>query len=211
MLPDLRFVIGAGLATAVLGVAAIGVSASVRLAFQAQIGPIETSRTLAFADHSEWNQFYDADNARRFEGMLQNASLSSKGDVATPPADGTDKAAARVEASVPPPIAGDEAIRTGSITPAASGAPVSDGAAGTPPAQPQVGNRAPPKATPAARKAAPKQARKAKIRKPRPRTAARRTTPPQAQTGFPVIQPTQATRTTQRNGTKDPFGAGMGN
>jgi hypothetical protein len=57
MLPDLRFAIGAVLAAALLVVTALGVAATLRLAQQAKLGPIETSHGLAFADQSAWNQF----------------------------------------------------------------------------------------------------------------------------------------------------------
>jgi hypothetical protein len=69
MLPDFRFVIGAILATVLLGVAAFGLTAAVRLAHQAKVSPLETSRTLAFADPADWNQFHHPDGTRRFEGM----------------------------------------------------------------------------------------------------------------------------------------------
>src|SRR6202163_1583644 len=69
MLPDLRFVLGAILAIALLGVTGLGLVTSVRLAQEARISPIEDARSLAFAGHGQWNQFYDPDGARRFEGL----------------------------------------------------------------------------------------------------------------------------------------------
>jgi hypothetical protein len=69
MLPDFRFVLGAILAITLLAVAGLGLVTSVRLVQEARISPIEDARSLAFAGHAEWNQFYDADGARRFEGL----------------------------------------------------------------------------------------------------------------------------------------------
>jgi hypothetical protein len=69
MLPDFRFVLGAILAIALLAVAGLGLVTSVQLVHEARLVPLEDSRTLAFAGHAEWNQFYDPDGARRFEGL----------------------------------------------------------------------------------------------------------------------------------------------
>jgi hypothetical protein len=69
MLPDFRFVLGAVLAIALLAVAGLGLVTSVQLAHEARIVPLEDTRTLAFAGRAEWNQFYDPDGARRFEGL----------------------------------------------------------------------------------------------------------------------------------------------
>jgi hypothetical protein len=69
MLPDSRFVLGAILAIALLAVAGLGLVTSVQLVHQARMGPLEDSRSLAYAGHAEWNQFYDPDGARRFEGL----------------------------------------------------------------------------------------------------------------------------------------------
>jgi hypothetical protein len=69
MLPDFRFVLGATLAIALLAVAGLGLVTSVQLVREARLVPIEDARTLAFAGHTEWNQFYDPDGARRFEGL----------------------------------------------------------------------------------------------------------------------------------------------
>jgi hypothetical protein len=69
MLPDFRFVLGAILAISMLAVAGLGLVTSVRLMHEAQMNPREDQRSLAFAGHAEWNQFYDPDGARRFEGL----------------------------------------------------------------------------------------------------------------------------------------------
>jgi len=81
MLPDFRFVIGAVLATAFLGVTCIGLFATVRLAHQAKIGPLEASRALAFGDGADWNQFADPDSVRRFEELARKADAA---DAAAP-------------------------------------------------------------------------------------------------------------------------------
>jgi hypothetical protein len=69
MLPDFRFVLGAVLAIALLAVAGLGLVTSVQLVREAHMTPLENTRSLAFAGHAEWNQFYDPDGARRFEGL----------------------------------------------------------------------------------------------------------------------------------------------
>jgi hypothetical protein len=68
MLPDFRFVLGGFLAIAVLGVAGMGLVTSVQLVREAHMAPLEDTRSLAFSGHTEWNQFYDPDSARRFKG-----------------------------------------------------------------------------------------------------------------------------------------------
>jgi hypothetical protein len=73
MLPDFRFVLGAILAIALPAVAGLGLVTSVKLAQEARMNPIEDARSLAFAGHAQWNQFYDPDGARRFEGLGGNA------------------------------------------------------------------------------------------------------------------------------------------
>ena len=64
MLPDLRFVVGAGLALALLVVTAFGVAATLRFAHRAKVGPLEASRSLAYAG---WNQFQNPSATRRFD------------------------------------------------------------------------------------------------------------------------------------------------
>src|SRR5579872_3365672 len=65
MVPDFRFVLGAFLAVAVLLVTGVGLVASARLVHEAHRASVEESRSLAYAGHPEWNQFYDPDRARR--------------------------------------------------------------------------------------------------------------------------------------------------
>jgi hypothetical protein len=76
MLPYVRFVLGAVLALAVLGAASLGLFASLRLAQQAKVGPLESSRNTPFDDRADWNQFNDPEAARRFEELTRKAALS---------------------------------------------------------------------------------------------------------------------------------------
>src|SRR5260370_11298318 len=69
MLPDFGLVLGASVAIALLAVAGLGLVTSVQLAREARMVPLGDARSLAFAGHAEWNQFYDPDGARRFEGL----------------------------------------------------------------------------------------------------------------------------------------------
>jgi hypothetical protein len=48
MLPDLRFVLGAMIATVLLGVTLFGMAATMHISHQSKIGPLESSRMLAF-------------------------------------------------------------------------------------------------------------------------------------------------------------------
>jgi hypothetical protein len=85
-LPDLRFVIGAALATALLVVTAFGVAVTLRLSHQAKVGPLEASRSLAYADQTDWNQFQDPTAARRFEDMTRPIDGESVQPSLDPPA-----------------------------------------------------------------------------------------------------------------------------
>jgi hypothetical protein len=60
MLPDFRFVLGAVLATALLVVTGIGLFSAVKVAHQARVGPLEASRSLAFAPEHGRPRFRDA-------------------------------------------------------------------------------------------------------------------------------------------------------
>lgn len=76
MLPDFRFVIGATLAAAVLGIAAFGLATTVRLSHLAKIGPMEVARSLAFDERANWNQFSDPELTRRFEDLARQADAT---------------------------------------------------------------------------------------------------------------------------------------
>ena len=71
MLPNLRFTVGAMLATALLVVTAFGIAATLRLAREAKTGPLETSRSLAYTDQTDWNQFTDPTAVRRYEEAMR--------------------------------------------------------------------------------------------------------------------------------------------
>ncbi len=69
MLSDLRFIFGATLATALLAVTTFGFAVSLRLSQQARVGPLEASRSMAYAAPTDWNQFHDPAGARRFDQL----------------------------------------------------------------------------------------------------------------------------------------------
>jgi hypothetical protein len=70
-MPDLRFILGAVLATALLAVTALGIAATLRLAQHARHGPLQNSGSLAYSDASDWNQFIDPTAARRFDELMR--------------------------------------------------------------------------------------------------------------------------------------------
>jgi len=80
MLPDFRFVIGAILAIVVLGVAALGLTTAARLSHEAKVGPPEATRSVAFDERADWNQFSDPALARRFDVLARQP----EGGPATP-------------------------------------------------------------------------------------------------------------------------------
>jgi hypothetical protein len=101
MLPDFRFIIGAALAATLLAVSGLGLFTATQLAHQAKMGPLETSRSLAFADHPEFNQFYDAETARRFEDVARKAA--SSGTEVSPSSRPAPEATVPQEMTFPPP------------------------------------------------------------------------------------------------------------
>lgn len=100
MLANLRFVIGAALATALLAVTALGLFAAVRMTHHTKIGPLESSRSMAFDDRTDWNQFNDPESARRFEELTRKAAAAAA--AAARAADASNEAA--------PPAAAPEAV-----------------------------------------------------------------------------------------------------
>src|SRR3954471_15263549 len=98
MLPDFRFVLGAVLAMTVLGVTSFGLVAAARLTHQGKVAPLEPAPSTAFNDRPNWNQFNDAESARRCD------DLARKADAALTAA---ERAAAR-PASATQPIAPDD-------------------------------------------------------------------------------------------------------
>ena len=80
MLPDLRFVFGALITLALMGMVAVGLFVSARLTLQSKVGPLEASRTSVFTDSIEWNQFYDAGSVRRFVGLSPRGEARETAD-----------------------------------------------------------------------------------------------------------------------------------
>ena len=120
MLPNLRFTVGAMLATALLVVTAFGIAATLRLAREAKTGPLETSRSLAYTDQTDWNQFTDPTAVRRYEEAMRPVASEDAPPVTEP------------AASLPP-----TAVASPKLEPIApditSVAPVTDLAAAVPP------------------------------------------------------------------------------
>jgi hypothetical protein len=110
MLSGFRFVIGAILATAMLGVSSLGLYTTVKLKHQAKAGPIESSRNLVFDDRADWNQFYDPDSARRFEELVvvTNATQASA-PTSIEPRSGEPPAAQAVTKDAAPAVQSNEA------------------------------------------------------------------------------------------------------
>jgi hypothetical protein len=114
MLPDLRFVIGAILATVVLGMTALGLATSVRLTRQATVSPLESNRSLAFADRADWQHLPSSEAARQVpEAVPQTFQVAPQiDDIVKPVAtsERPDTSPSAAEDPVPPPVAnaGDE-------------------------------------------------------------------------------------------------------
>jgi hypothetical protein len=114
MLPDFRFILGAILALTMLAVGGLGLVTSVRLVREAHMAPLE-SRSLAYAGHAEWNQFYDPESARRFEGLSGKTEAPVSEARREPPA---ETSALAPPEPAPPAIAA-EATATPAIAPPA--------------------------------------------------------------------------------------------
>ena len=159
MLPNLRFVIGAILATAFLGAASVGLFATVRPPHQAKVGPLEASRTEAFGDRADWNQFADPDAARRFGSLTRMAEAieimpqpaPAEPTPAAPPAAapaGDDHQSERFLAAASAPAATEEKTAEPAV-------PVAPTPAATASAAPRSAERTPPVAVAAPAAAAP--------------------------------------------------------
>jgi hypothetical protein len=95
MLSDLRWVIGAVLAAAMLAIVCLSLVAAVYVTHQGKVGPLELSRNLPFDDRSDWNQFYDPESAGRFAGFAHRADASEEaGEAADGSAEGAPAVAA---------------------------------------------------------------------------------------------------------------------
>lgn len=117
MLPDLRFFVGAALLAGLVGMAGLGLFAAAR---QSKMGPLEASRSRAFADHAEWNQFYEADSVRRFVGLGRKAELAQPADAAPENRGETINSAPVAPAVLPPEISEGSERQAAAPEPAAS-------------------------------------------------------------------------------------------
>jgi hypothetical protein len=70
MIPDLRFVVGAVIATAMLGVTLFGLAVAIHIAHQSRISPLEASRLLAYTPESR-HRVFDIP-APRFDSPFAN-------------------------------------------------------------------------------------------------------------------------------------------
>ena len=70
MIPDLRFVIGAVMATALLGVTLFGLAAAMHISHQSKLSPLEASRLLAYTPESR-HRVFDIP-APRFDSPFAN-------------------------------------------------------------------------------------------------------------------------------------------
>jgi hypothetical protein len=112
MLPDLRFIIGATLATALLAMTGIGLFAAARLAHHAKVGPLESSRSLAFADPSERKPFHDPDVPHPLEALapkVKTAGAVANAAIVPPAAPPQPALAAQVEQPATPDQSGPAA------------------------------------------------------------------------------------------------------
>jgi hypothetical protein len=85
MLPDLRFVIGAVMATALLGVTLFGLAAAMHISHQSKVGPLEASRLLAYAPENRHRTFDMP--ARRFDNPFANIPAAANPVPLQQPAD----------------------------------------------------------------------------------------------------------------------------
>ena len=106
MLPDLRFVIGAVMATALLGVTLFGLAAAMHISHQSKVGPLEASRLLAYAPENR-HRIFDMP-ARRLDNPFANipaeanpVPLQQPAEPIEPPAPPMQTAAAAAPAAQP--------------------------------------------------------------------------------------------------------------
>jgi hypothetical protein len=107
MLPDLRFAIGAVLASALLIVAAFGLAATVRVAHRQAAMPDEPWRTTAFADPTDWGLLADRSQPTPAKATAKTEAPEVPADLAGTSADPDTTGA--INKSEPP----SEAVETG--------------------------------------------------------------------------------------------------
>jgi hypothetical protein len=76
MLPALRFMLGAALASLLLIITMFGLAATVRLAQQAKVSPLKPARALAYASPAGRSEFEYDDRARHFGAAADSVPLS---------------------------------------------------------------------------------------------------------------------------------------
>ncbi len=118
-MPDFRFVIGAALATALLAVTAFGFAVSLRLTQQARVGPLEASRSMAYAAPADWNQFHDPAGTRRFDQLDIEGTLAIDRALSR----GEQRAQEEQTASIPAPA---NTPRAAESNPPVAAAPVAE-------------------------------------------------------------------------------------
>jgi hypothetical protein len=67
MLPALRFLLGAALAAVLLVLTIFGLAATVRLAQETKVSPLEPPRALAYAAPARWTELYSVEILDRFD------------------------------------------------------------------------------------------------------------------------------------------------
>jgi hypothetical protein len=77
MLPGFRFLLGATLAVALMGVVTLGLVTTVRLSRQAAIGRFEISRSFAYAEPKHWNRSVDPELTRVFEAAERSSRTAA--------------------------------------------------------------------------------------------------------------------------------------
>jgi hypothetical protein len=235
MLPDLRFVIGSVLATVVLGITALGLVFTVRLAQDAKSGPFQVIRPLAYTAPGESNPAArPSDLAQQpggpFAQIPAGGSVTAQAPAAPEPATAApaeeataetadDHAAVDERAVVDPPLSpeGEPLPSEASSEPAAAATtapPVVAEPIDTTGSIPAVSAAPEAKRAPAA-KAKPKAKAKAKAKRvvrkaaTRPAQRAQRGTvvAPTASTGYPVtIERTPNAGSRNKSGGGFPFG-----
>jgi hypothetical protein len=103
MIPDLRFVIGAVMATALLGVTLFGLAAAMHISHQSKLSPLEASRLLAFTPESR-HRVFDVP-APRFESPFANIAAGPNPVPMQQPAAPAEKPIQTAAAAQPAPLA----------------------------------------------------------------------------------------------------------
>ncbi len=76
MIPDLRFIIGAVTAALLLGLTLFGFAATVHIAQQSKVGPLEASRLLAYTS-DDWHRIDSLTVARQMNALATRAEPST--------------------------------------------------------------------------------------------------------------------------------------